>query len=102
MEKERPMDWREYIHSDAEVLLGKPVVRGTRLSVEFLLGLFAAGWTEKQVLDNYPTLTPQSLRAVFAFARECMREEALFVLAPAGAVCGNRGAVLERAHALCR
>ena len=62
------MDWRKYIHSDAEVLLGKPVVKGTRLSIEFLLGLFAAGWTEKQVLDNYPTLTPQSLRAVFAFA----------------------------------
>ena len=59
------MDWREYIHSDTEVLLGKPVVKGTRLSVEFLLGLFAAGWTEKQVLDNYPTLTPQSLRALF-------------------------------------
>ena len=37
------------IHSDAEVLLGKPVVKGTRLSVEFLLGLFAAGWNEKQV-----------------------------------------------------
>jgi len=60
------MDWRKYIHSDAEVLLGKPVVKGTRLSVEFLLGLFAVGWTEKQVLENYPTLTPQSLQAVFA------------------------------------
>jgi len=78
------MNWREYIHSDAEVLLGKPVVKGTRLSVEFLLSLFAAGWTEKQILDNYPTLTPQSLRAVFAFAAECMREEALFVLTPVG------------------
>jgi len=79
------MDWREYIHSDAEVLSGKPVVKGRRLSVEFILGLFAAGWTEKQVMDNYHTLTPQSLRAVFAFATECMREEALFVLTPAGA-----------------
>ncbi len=37
------MDWQEPIHSDPQVLLGKPVVRGTRLSVEFLLGLFAAG-----------------------------------------------------------
>ena len=79
------MDWRDYIYSDAEVLLGKPVVKGTRLSVEFLLSLFAAGWTEKQVLDNYPTLTRQSLRAVFAFAAGCMREEALFVLTPVGA-----------------
>jgi len=79
------MNWREYIHSDAEVLLGKPVVKGTRLSVEFLLGVLAAGWTEEQILDNYPTLTPQSLRAVFAFAAGCMREEALFVLTPVGA-----------------
>ena len=78
------MDWQDYIHSDPEVLLGKPVVRGTRLSVEFLLGLFAEGWTEQQVLQNYPTLTRQSLRAVFAFATECMREEAMFVLTPAG------------------
>lgn len=39
------MDWRPYIHNDPNVLLGKPVVRGTRLSVEFLLGLLRAGWT---------------------------------------------------------
>ena len=78
------MDWRQYIHSDPEILLGKPVVKGTRLSVEFILGLFAAGWTEKQVLENYPTLTREALRAVFAFAAECMREEALYTI-PAGA-----------------
>lgn len=71
------IDWRQFIHSDPEVLLGKPVVKGTRLSVEFILGLFAEGWTEKQVLENYPTLTVESLRAVFAFAKDCMREESL-------------------------
>ncbi len=80
------MNWREYIHSDPEILLGKPVVKGTRLSVEFLLSLLAAGWTENQVLENYPTLTPQSLQAVFAFATECLQEEALFTLTPTGAV----------------
>jgi uncharacterized protein (DUF433 family) len=58
------MDWWQVIHSDPEILNGKPVVKGTRLSVEFLLGLFAAGWTEQQVLENYPTLTPEALRAV--------------------------------------
>lgn len=72
------MDWRQYIHSDPEVLAGKPVVKGTRLAVSFLLDLFAAGWTQKQVLENYPPLTPDALRAVFAFAAECMREEALY------------------------
>ena len=74
------IDWRQFIHSDPEVLLGKPVVKGTRLSVEFILGLFAEGWTEKQVLENYPTLTVESLRAVFAFAKDCMREESLYTI----------------------
>lgn len=68
------MDWRGYIHSDPEVLLGKPVVKGTRLAVDFILRLFAAGWTESQVLENYPTLSPEALRAVFAFAAECNSE----------------------------
>ena len=72
------IDWRQFIHSDPEVLLGKPVVKGTRLAVEFILGLFAEGWTQKQVIENYPNLTEESLRAVFAFARECMKEEALY------------------------
>ncbi|MEK6690908.1 MAG: DUF433 domain-containing protein [Nitrospirota bacterium] len=72
------MDWSKFIHSDPEILLGKPVIKGTRLSVEFILGLFAEGWTEQQVLKNYPTLTTESLKAVFAFAADCMREESLY------------------------
>jgi len=74
------MDWNIYIHADPDILRGKPVVRGTRLSVAFLLGLYAAGWSEQQVLDNYPTLTAEALRAVFAFAAESLNEEALFTL----------------------
>ncbi|MBI3957497.1 MAG: DUF433 domain-containing protein [Chloroflexi bacterium] len=77
------MDWAEYIHSDPNILVGKPVVKGTRLSVEFLLRLFAAGWTESQVLENYPGLSRQSLRAVFAFAAETAREDEFFVLSRA-------------------
>jgi uncharacterized protein (DUF433 family) len=76
------IDWKEFIHSDPEVLLGKPVVRGTRLSVEFILGLFSEGWTEPQVIENYPTLTRDRLRAVFAFAADCMREESLYSINP--------------------
>ncbi|WP_375468556.1 DUF433 domain-containing protein [uncultured Nostoc sp.] len=64
------MDWRQYIHSDPKILLGKPTVKGTRLSVEFLFGLFATGWTEQQVLENYPTLTSEALKAVFVFTVE--------------------------------
>lgn len=74
------VNWQDYIHSDPQILTGKPVVKGTRLAVDFILGLFAAGWTDKQVLESYPTLTPRALQAIFAFAAECMREEALYVL----------------------
>ncbi len=72
------MDWQKFIHSDPEILLGKPVVKGTRLAVDFILGLFAAGWTREQVLENYPVVTEDALCAVFAFTAECMREEALY------------------------
>jgi len=89
------MDWRSCIHSDPEILLGKPVVRGTRLAVDFILGLFAAGWTEEQVLENYPTLTPETLQAVFAFAAECMREEALYTV-PSSLSLKGEFTVVER------
>jgi uncharacterized protein (DUF433 family) len=74
------MDWRPYISADPNILVGKPVVKGTRLAVDFILSLFAAGWTEQQVLDNYPTLTSEALRAVFAFAAESVQDEAVYLL----------------------
>jgi uncharacterized protein (DUF433 family) len=74
------VDWQEYIHSDPKILAGKPVVKGTRLAVDFILGLFAAGWTMEQVLESYPTLTAEALQAIFAYAAECMREEALYAI----------------------
>ena len=69
------MSWHEYIHGDSSILAGKPVVRGTRLSVAFLLGLLAEGWTAEEILENYPQLSGEALRAMFAFAEECTRDE---------------------------
>jgi uncharacterized protein (DUF433 family) len=74
------MDWRAHITADPKVLVGKPIIRGTRLSVDFLLELLATGWTQEQLLDSYPALTPESLRAVFAYARESVTESAFFPL----------------------
>ena len=50
------MDWHEKITVDAHILAGKPVVKGTRLSVEFILDLLAEGWSEVQIIENYPTI----------------------------------------------
>ncbi|MCY3986907.1 MAG: DUF433 domain-containing protein [Candidatus Dadabacteria bacterium] len=74
------MEWQDYIHSDQSVLSGKPVVRGTRLSVAFLLGLLAEGWNEPRILENYPQISQEALQAVFAFAAECMRDELIFAV----------------------
>jgi uncharacterized protein (DUF433 family) len=59
---------------------GKPSVRGTRLTVEFLLKLFAAGWSQEQVLQAYPQLTVGDLAAVFANAADCVEDQRLFML----------------------
>ena len=72
------MTWQTFIESDPTVLAGKPLVRGTRLSVEFLLSLFAEGWSQEQILANYPQLTSDSLRAVFAFAAEALHGETVY------------------------
>ena len=68
------MNWQNCIVSDKGVLLGKPTVKGTRLSVDHLLSLFAQGWTEEQVLENYPRLTKESMQAVFAYVYESMQD----------------------------
>jgi uncharacterized protein (DUF433 family) len=57
------------------VLAGKPVIRGTRLSVEFVIGLLADGWTETDIRRNYPGLTPEDIAACLAYARDMLAAE---------------------------
>lgn len=64
------MDWQPYITSDNAVLRGKPVINGTRISVELVLELMEQGWTEAMILESYPHLRKVQLQAVFAFLRE--------------------------------
>jgi len=72
------IDWQEHIHSNPGTLNGKPIVKGTRLSIDFILGLFAEGWSRDQVLKNYPNLSDASLKAVFAYTAESMRDNLLY------------------------
>lgn len=74
------MNWQEYIVSDKAVLLGKPTVKGTRISVELILELLASGWSEAQLLESYPHLTEQHLKAVFAYLKDCIQQELFFPL----------------------
>lgn len=74
------MDWRERIVVDPKVLAGKPVIKGTRLSVEFVLSLLAEGWTEQPLLANYPRLSDADIRACLAYATEALGEERVYPL----------------------
>lgn len=69
------MDWRERIASDPDILMGKPVVKGTRISVELILGWLAQGWTHEMVLESYPHITRDDILAALAFAADMMRDE---------------------------
>lgn len=69
------MDWREHIVVDPAVLVGKPIVKGTRISVELLLDRLADGWSYADILSAYPHLTREQVQAAVAFASELFKEE---------------------------
>jgi uncharacterized protein (DUF433 family) len=65
---------------DPKILTGKPVVGGTRISVEFVVELLAAGWSHAQILASYPHLSEEDIRACLAYASELLREEKVYPL----------------------
>lgn len=79
------MDWRDHIGTDPEVLVGKPALKGTRLSVQLILDRLADGWTAQDLFEAYPRLTPDALQAVFAFAAEVLKDEDYVARAKAAA-----------------
>jgi uncharacterized protein (DUF433 family) len=74
------MGWRERIVCDPKILVGKPVIKGTRISVELIVDLLASGWTTQQVLDSYPNLTGDDIRACLAYASELLHAVKVFPL----------------------
>ncbi len=74
------MSWEERIIVDPKVLVGKPVVKGTRIAVELVVDLMAKGWTQEQILDSYPNLTTEDLHACLAYASEVLHAERVYPL----------------------
>ena len=72
------MIWQECIVIDPAILAGKPVIKGTRLAVEFVIDLLAQGWSESEILRNYPGLTPEDIQACLSYARDLLREERVY------------------------
>jgi len=60
---------------DPAVLAGKPVIKGTRLAVDFIIGFLAEGWNEADILQNYPGITHEDITACLAYARDILSSE---------------------------
>lgn len=72
------MDWKDHITVDPDILVGKPVIQGTRLAVDFIIDLLAQGWSEAEILRSYPGLKPEDIRACLLYASEMMRAEKVY------------------------
>lgn len=74
------MNWRDRIVADSKVLVGKAVIKGTRLSVELVMDLLARGYAREQILQQHPSLSGEDLQACLAYAAEVLRSEQMFGL----------------------
>jgi len=77
------MNWSERITVDPSILVGKPIIRGTRMSVEFIVDLLGRGWTVEEVLREYDHLTPADIQACLAYAGEVLKSERVYLLTDA-------------------
>jgi uncharacterized protein (DUF433 family) len=73
--------YQNRITANPKIMVGKPVIKGTRITVELILRQLAQGITVEEILENYPHLTKEDVRAAVAYARELVEEEAVYSLA---------------------
>jgi uncharacterized protein (DUF433 family) len=74
------MDWRDRIVLDSNVLVGKPVIKGTRLAVEFVIDLMAQGWTFDEILRNYPGIEMADLQACLNYVSTLLKSEKVYAV----------------------
>jgi len=72
-----PVDWRDYVVSDPEVLQGKPHLKGTRIPVSLVLGYLAGGKTPAEVIREFPDLSDPQIAACLDYARELAEFQAV-------------------------
>lgn len=72
------IDLERYIEINPKVLTGKPVIKGTRISVELILKLVAQGWTNKRIIKEYPSLKKEDIQATLLYAGKIVGNEEIF------------------------
>ena len=73
-------EWKGRIVVDPVILAGKPIIKGTRIAVEFILDLLSNGWTTEKILKNYPQLKKEDIIAVLKYATEILTQEKVYPL----------------------
>ena len=79
------MNWKDRIEVNPAVLVGKPIIKGTRISVELILDRLADGWTMEDVLASYPHVSREDVLAALSFASELFKEETFVAVGKASA-----------------
>ena len=74
------MNWQERIVVSPEVLVGKPVIKGTRVAVELVIDLLGRGYSKEHILEQYDHLTPEDIQACLAYASDVLRGEKVYAL----------------------
>jgi uncharacterized protein (DUF433 family) len=74
------MDWHDRIVVNPKILVGKPVIKGTRIAVEFVVDLLGRGWTKEQILHEYDHLSPEDIQACLAYASDVLKAERVYLL----------------------
>ena len=73
------MNWHDRITADPQVLVGKPIIKGTRIAVEFVVDLLARGWTAERMLREYDHLTAADVQACLAYVSEILKSEKVYL-----------------------
>ncbi len=71
--------WKDHITTDGNQVLGKPIIKGTEISVESIMEKLASGWTEAQLLEKYPELSAADIKAVYAYAYDNIKNGLLWI-----------------------
>lgn len=74
------LDWQSRITLNPHILVGKPIIKGTRLSVEFIIDLLAQGWSNDEILRNYPGLAIEDIQACLCYASASLKSEKVYAI----------------------
>lgn len=75
------MNWQEHIVIDPKILVGKPVIKGSRLAVDFIVELLANDWSESEILRNYPGISHEDITACLQYANSILKSEKVYPFA---------------------